>query len=165
MSATHMILAAGGLFTTIRHAVNWVTQPALFISLSIGVFILMFVFHKWWTKPAVWACNVFRAKIGGTYQLPRNFTIYLLSGLVPWFAFLLTMSKAASISGTDPPLSRSASHTNDSRLPAGPGSSEDAKPSTDQPASVMARPTDRSASRRASAKRPSWFKIAARLAR
>jgi lipopolysaccharide transport system permease protein len=40
---------------------------------------------------------VFRAKIGGTYELPRNFTIYLLSGLVPWFAFLLTMSKAAAI--------------------------------------------------------------------
>jgi homopolymeric O-antigen transport system permease protein len=40
---------------------------------------------------------VFKAKIGGTYELPRNFTIYLLSGLVPWFAFQLCMSKAASI--------------------------------------------------------------------
>lgn len=40
---------------------------------------------------------VFRAKIGGTYELPRNFTIYLLSGLVPWFAFQLCMSKAASV--------------------------------------------------------------------
>lgn len=40
---------------------------------------------------------VFRAKIGGTYELPRNFTIYLLSGLVPWFAFQLSMAKAASV--------------------------------------------------------------------
>ena len=40
---------------------------------------------------------VFRAKIGGTYELPRNYTIYLLSGLVPWFAFQLSMSKSASV--------------------------------------------------------------------
>ena len=37
---------------------------------------------------------VFKAKIGSTYELPRNFSIYLLSGLVPWFAFLLSMTKA-----------------------------------------------------------------------
>ena len=29
--------------------------------------------------------------------MPRNFTIYLLSGLVPWFAFQLCMSKAATV--------------------------------------------------------------------
>jgi lipopolysaccharide transport system permease protein len=40
---------------------------------------------------------VFAARIGGTYALPRNFTIYLLSGLVPWFGFQLCMSKAASV--------------------------------------------------------------------
>jgi lipopolysaccharide transport system permease protein len=40
---------------------------------------------------------VFRAKIGGTYELPRNFTIYLLAGLVPWFAFQLSMAKAATV--------------------------------------------------------------------
>jgi lipopolysaccharide transport system permease protein len=39
---------------------------------------------------------VFRAKIGGTFELPRNFTIYLLSGLVPWFAFLFLMAKSAN---------------------------------------------------------------------
>src|SRR5438034_4176526 len=49
------ILADAGFFTTVRHAINWVTQPALFISLSIAVFILMFVFYKWWTRPAVFA--------------------------------------------------------------------------------------------------------------
>jgi lipopolysaccharide transport system permease protein len=37
---------------------------------------------------------VFKARAGHTHALPRNFTIYLLSGLVPWFAFLLSMTKA-----------------------------------------------------------------------
>ena len=40
---------------------------------------------------------VFKAKIGGTYALPRNFTIYLLAGLVPWFAFQLAMAKATTV--------------------------------------------------------------------
>lgn len=40
---------------------------------------------------------VFHARVGGTYELPRNFTIYLLAGLVPWFAFQLCMTKAASV--------------------------------------------------------------------
>lgn len=39
---------------------------------------------------------VFRAKIGGTHELPRNFTVYLLAGLVPWFAFQLAMVKGAT---------------------------------------------------------------------
>lgn len=40
---------------------------------------------------------VFKAKIGGTFELPRNFTIYLMSGLVPWFAFLYTMAKSSTV--------------------------------------------------------------------
>jgi len=40
---------------------------------------------------------VFKAKIGGTHELPRNFTIYLLSGLVPWFAFQLAMSRSSGV--------------------------------------------------------------------
>lgn len=40
---------------------------------------------------------VFRVRIGGTYELPKNFTIYLLSGLVPWFAFQLSMTKATGV--------------------------------------------------------------------
>jgi lipopolysaccharide transport system permease protein len=40
---------------------------------------------------------VFKAKIGGTFELPRSFTVYLLSGLVPWFAFLYVMAKAATV--------------------------------------------------------------------
>jgi lipopolysaccharide transport system permease protein len=40
---------------------------------------------------------VFRARIGGTYALPRNYTVYLLSGLVPWFAYQLCMVKSAAV--------------------------------------------------------------------
>jgi lipopolysaccharide transport system permease protein len=31
---------------------------------------------------------VFEQKIGGTFELPRNYTIYILAGLVPWLAIL-----------------------------------------------------------------------------
>jgi hypothetical protein len=37
----------------IKHAVNAATKPAYFISISIAVFVLMFVAYKWWTKPLV----------------------------------------------------------------------------------------------------------------
>lgn len=40
---------------------------------------------------------VFKAKIGGSYELPRNFTVYLLSGLVPWFAFQLAMGRSTGV--------------------------------------------------------------------
>jgi lipopolysaccharide transport system permease protein len=40
---------------------------------------------------------VFRVRIGDTYELPRNYTVYLLSGLVPWFAFQLSMTKATTV--------------------------------------------------------------------
>lgn len=40
---------------------------------------------------------VFKARVGGTHELPRNFTIYLLSGLVPWFAFQLAMTRATGL--------------------------------------------------------------------
>src|SRR5215208_5062677 len=50
-------LAAGehGLFDPLKHAVNWLTQPAWFLTLSTLVFVLMFVLYKWWTRPAVFA--------------------------------------------------------------------------------------------------------------
>jgi lipopolysaccharide transport system permease protein len=47
---------------------------------------------------------VFRQKIGGTYELPRNYTIYLLAGLVPWFAFQLSMARAATVISTNAAL-------------------------------------------------------------
>jgi homopolymeric O-antigen transport system permease protein len=40
---------------------------------------------------------VFKAKIGGTYELPKNYTVYLLSGLVPWFAFQLAMGRSTGV--------------------------------------------------------------------
>jgi lipopolysaccharide transport system permease protein len=40
---------------------------------------------------------VFAVKIGGTYELPRNFTIYLLAGLIPWLVFLMLMAKATTL--------------------------------------------------------------------
>ncbi len=39
---------------------------------------------------------VFRMKIGGTLDLPLDYTIYLLAGLVPWMAFQESMSKGAT---------------------------------------------------------------------
>src|SRR3954463_2499308 len=47
------ILAEGGLFDPLKHAVNAATQPAWFITICCVVFALMFVLYKWWTKPAV----------------------------------------------------------------------------------------------------------------
>ena len=39
---------------------------------------------------------VFKVRIGGTRELPLDYTTYLLSGLIPWFAFQETMSKAST---------------------------------------------------------------------
>ena len=39
---------------------------------------------------------VFRVRVGGTVELPRDFTVYLLSGLIPWLAVLQAMGKSAS---------------------------------------------------------------------
>ncbi|OHB69199.1 MAG: ABC transporter [Planctomycetes bacterium RBG_13_63_9] len=44
----------------------------------------------------VFTC-VFRMKIGGTVELPLDYTTYLLAGLIPWFAFQESMSKSASV--------------------------------------------------------------------
>ena len=40
---------------------------------------------------------VFHVKIGDTYALPRNFTVYLLAGLIPWMSFLFLMAKATTL--------------------------------------------------------------------
>lgn len=39
---------------------------------------------------------VFRVKVGGTFELPRNFTVYMLAGLVPWLAFQTALLRATS---------------------------------------------------------------------
>ncbi len=40
---------------------------------------------------------VFKAKIGGTYELPRDFTVYLLAGLISWLAFQFSMAKSTTL--------------------------------------------------------------------
>ncbi len=40
---------------------------------------------------------VFRIKIGGTVDLPRDYTVFLLSGLIPWFAFQEAMNKGVGV--------------------------------------------------------------------
>lgn len=40
---------------------------------------------------------VFKQRIGGTYDLPLDYTAYILSGLVPWLAFHQSMARACSV--------------------------------------------------------------------
>ncbi|MCW0192044.1 MAG: ABC transporter permease [Rhodococcus sp.] len=40
---------------------------------------------------------VFKVKVGGTVDLPRDYTTYLLSGLIPWLGIVAGMSKGASV--------------------------------------------------------------------
>ena len=39
---------------------------------------------------------VFQLRIGGTQELPMNYTVYLLSGLIPWMGLQLSMTKSAT---------------------------------------------------------------------
>ena len=39
---------------------------------------------------------VFRMKLGGTHELPRDFTTYMLSGLIPWLTFQAAMSSSCA---------------------------------------------------------------------
>ncbi|MEO7728168.1 MAG: ABC transporter permease [Burkholderiales bacterium] len=52
--------------------------------LLMGVYVFIFAF-------------VFKQKIGGTIDLPFDYTTYLLSALIPWLAFQESMSKSASV--------------------------------------------------------------------
>jgi lipopolysaccharide transport system permease protein len=40
---------------------------------------------------------VFKVKIGGTASLPLDYLTYMLSGLIPWLAFIESMSKASTV--------------------------------------------------------------------
>ena len=40
---------------------------------------------------------VFRMKVGGTPEMPLDYTVYLLSGLIPWMAFQESMAKGATV--------------------------------------------------------------------
>jgi lipopolysaccharide transport system permease protein len=58
-----------------------------------GIFQPLFLFAVY----AVIYGVVFRVKIGGTFELPLNFTVYLLSGLVPWLSFLFLMARSTTL--------------------------------------------------------------------
>lgn len=38
---------------------------------------------------------IFKARVGGTYELPLDYTTYILSGLIPWMAFQQSMARGA----------------------------------------------------------------------
>lgn len=40
---------------------------------------------------------IFRVRVGGTLDLPFNYTIYLLAGLIPWLAFQEAMGKSGTV--------------------------------------------------------------------
>ncbi len=40
---------------------------------------------------------VFQVKIGGTLELPLDYTTYILSGLIPWMAFQESMNKGTTV--------------------------------------------------------------------
>jgi lipopolysaccharide transport system permease protein len=49
----------------------------------MGVYVFIFAF-------------VFKVKVGGTRELPLNYTVYLLSGLIPWLCVQEALSKNTS---------------------------------------------------------------------
>jgi lipopolysaccharide transport system permease protein len=61
-----------GLFWTVGHPL-----------VMMGVFVFIFAI-------------VFKLKAGGTYELPLDYTTYLLSGLIPWITFQESMNKATT---------------------------------------------------------------------
>lgn len=62
-----------GFFWAIGHPI---------VIMSIYVFIFAFVF---------------KAKVGGTREMPLDFTIYLLAGLIPWLTTMDAMSKGTTV--------------------------------------------------------------------
>jgi len=50
----------------------------------MGIYVFVFAF-------------VFKQKVGGTRELPLDYTVYLLSGLIPWMSFQECMSKSAIV--------------------------------------------------------------------
>lgn len=58
----------------------WAVAHPLFL-MALYVFIFAFVF---------------KAKVGGTLEMPLDYTSYILSGLIPWMAFQESMNKSCS---------------------------------------------------------------------
>ena len=61
----------------------------------IGVYVFIFAF-------------VFKMKVGGTLDMPLDYTTYILAGLVPWMAFQESMSKSSSAITAKPGWSNKA---------------------------------------------------------
>ena len=40
---------------------------------------------------------IFKVRLGGTSELPLNYTVYLLSGLIPWLTFQESLAKSATV--------------------------------------------------------------------
>jgi lipopolysaccharide transport system permease protein len=40
---------------------------------------------------------IFKIRLGGTEQLPLNYTVYLLSGLIPWLTFQDALAKSSTV--------------------------------------------------------------------
>lgn len=58
----------------------WAVGHPLFM---IGLYVFIFAF-------------VFKQKIGGTYELPLDYTTYILSGLIPWMTIQEVMNKSCT---------------------------------------------------------------------
>lgn len=58
----------------------WAVAHPLFM---MGIYVFIFAF-------------VFKVKIGDSVDIPRDYTVYILSGLIPWMAFQEAMSKSCS---------------------------------------------------------------------
>ena len=81
----HLILAMAKREVSERYAGEalgavWAIGHPLIL---IGVYLFIFGF-------------VFKAKIGGTHELPLNYTIYFLSGFISWLSFQESMSKSST---------------------------------------------------------------------
>jgi len=58
----------------------WAVVHPLFL---IGLYVFVFAV-------------VFKTKIGGTYEMPLDYTTYLLAGLIPWLSFQQSMMRSCS---------------------------------------------------------------------
>ncbi len=47
---------------------------------------------------------VLRVRLGGTHEMPLDYTVYILSGLIPWMAFQESMTKATGVITTNASL-------------------------------------------------------------
>ena len=66
----------------------WAVGHPLFM---MALFVFIFAF-------------VFKTKVGGTIQMPLDYTTYILAGLIPWMAFQESMNKSCSAITTNASL-------------------------------------------------------------